>query len=421
MGEKFELYIVARSTEILKALDQTIKNINKLEAKKKKVTGRSIFLVLGEEVSEIDFYVKQLNNIINLYRKIFLVRKTAKYDTEFHGLEQRLLEIIADLEAFKIILKHQINIQERDENREEQAMQRLEDALNTESVQALEFERVLERALSKEEKKVWSSAKKALEKYKGSFLFRARLKLQPQLRLCLVGALFGLIACGDATVPDTQTIPVTREYVASQPIEIKRVSEFNNFKNIYNVLIYCADEGERAGVIQTLKSRNSRRSARAKFSVTRNSSIYEVNNYKVRGTGSTARREAVKIKIVVRGQTIPQVDGGYQLITLRGHVDDMPILYNQTESYQSPNAIYLLGGCTSAKFAASIADSNKAIIADKQTGESANNTYLLIQLLDLSLKYDTWDALKGELSRRSSRFVSQTYFVNEELDGYVIR
>ncbi len=61
MGEKFELYIVARSTEILKALNQTIKNINKLEAKKKKVTGRSIFLVLGEEVSEIDFYVKQLN------------------------------------------------------------------------------------------------------------------------------------------------------------------------------------------------------------------------------------------------------------------------------------------------------------------------------------------------------------------------
>jgi len=37
------------------------------------------------------------------------------------------------------------------------------------------------------------------------------------------------------------------------------------------------------------------------------------------------------------------------------------------------------------------------------------------------LKYDSWSSLKSELSRRSSRFVSQTYFVNEELDGYVVR
>jgi len=421
MGEKFELYIVTRSTEILRALDKTIKKINKLEEKKKKITGRSIFLVLGEEVSEIDSYVQQLNNLINLYRKIFLVRKTARYDEEFHSLEQRLLEIIADLESLKIVLKHQINIQELDKDREEITFKRLQEALNTESVQALEFERVLERTLKKEEKKIWSSAKKTLEKYKGSLLFRARLNIQPAARLCLVGALFGLIACSDNTVPDTENRPVQREYVAPQPKIIKRVSEYNNFKNIYNVLILCADEGERIGVIQTLKARNSKRSARAKFSVTRNGTIYEVNNYKVRGTGSTARRDPVKIKIIVEGQAIPQVDGGYQLITLRGHVGDMPRLYEQAKSYQSQNAIYLLGGCTSAIFAATIADSNKAIIADKQTGESANNTYLLIQLLDLSLKYDSWSSLKSELSRRSSRFVSQTYFVNEELDGYVVR
>ena len=128
----------------------------------------------------------------------------------------------------------------------------------------------------------------------------------------------------------------------------------------------------------------------------------------------SGRIEQIRVNIVVRGQTIPKVSGGYQLITLRGHTQDMMPLFKDTQNYEAPKVLYLLGGCKSVKFVPEIITSTRAVIADNYVGESANNTYLLVRVVDVSRKVNTWDSLSRDILSDSDRAKLKTYFPGME-------
>ncbi len=409
-----ELYVITKNTEILRALASSIKHLNTLQEKKSSATPETIFSILGEEKAELDFYISQLKNIIALFNKLYTVRRVNTFDAQYQNLETKLLEIMRDVQEYKTIIELRIQMKSRNPDRELQALEKIRQALNKESVESLIFQKVLQRALQKEDLLSWSEVQRALQPFQeGSFSFfgnRAVFSVLPSMRLCAVIALFGLIACND---PEQQT-PVRQQTTTVQESRaLPQLEDLSHFNQIQNVLILCANDSEKAGVIQTLKERNGRRKKSAQFHIEKRGDVSVIDDWAVKDTRGNLRR--VKVTIVSYGQEIPTTRGGYQLITMRGHTGDMEKLFSEASKYEATYTTYIFGGCEGDQFVQEFMIPRRAIIADREVGEAANNTYLLTLIIDRMGQQSSWASLSRDIRGLSQRATSQTFFPGDSL------
>ncbi len=407
-----EGYVTTKNIEILRAITASIKHLNNLQAKKASVSKQTIFSLLAEEKAELDFYITQLKNLIALFNKLYTVRKVSTFDAQYQNLETKLLEIIADVQEYKTIIELEIQTKSRNISRELQAIEKIRQALNKESVESLNFQIVLQRALQKEDLEAWKSLQNGLKPFQEGSWFtfgRPVFSILPSMRLCAALALFGLVACNDPEQPISSRPQTT----VQESIILPQLEDISHFRNIQNVLILCANDSEKTGVLQTLKERNSRRKSSAQFHITKSGNASVIDDWPVKdGRGNIHR---VKVTIISYGQNIPSVSGGYQLITLRGHTGDMETLFKEASEYESAYTTYIFGGCKSTPFIEEFMTSRRAIFADRGVGEAANNTYLLTIVIDRIGLQSSWNSLNSDLKGLSQRAASQTFIPGDDL------
>ena len=153
----------------------------------------------------------------------------------------------------------------------------------------------------------------------------------------------------------------------SGPIQTDPLNEFSNRK----VLAYTANQGEKIYVLDTLRGRGVR---------ARRSGVYHKANF-----------EGGEITIVRQGQEIPRVSGGYDIITTRGHTNNMANLYDVATEYAADNSIFILGGCQSFQFLPNLARPHRAIMAGTGTENGGQNTYTLLRVMKGIARGDSWD------------------------------
>jgi hypothetical protein len=183
----------------------------------------------------------------------------------------------------------------------------------------------------------------------------------------------------DLYVPDILSERTTEERT------VNPLSQFGNQR----VLAYCANQMEKDYVIETLGDHDNRiRSV-------------NINNDETQATIVNAHGTEVNVDIIMNGENIP--GDNYDIITLRGHVQDMLPLQTDTESHEADNTLYILGGCRSAQFIDDLAESNRAVVASTATGYGPMNTYLLLRVIDEMDNNDTWQELNRDLRANSQR------------------
>jgi hypothetical protein len=187
------------------------------------------------------------------------------------------------------------------------------------------------------------------------------------------------------TTPEHRPTPQTIEAPRSVPERIAPLTQFDN----RTVLAYCANEMEKDYVLETLQNNNNEVR-----------SIY-VNDSETQATIINAHGNAVSVDIKVRGERIPSRN--YDIITLRGHVQDMLPLQRDTQSHEAEKTLYVLGGCRSAQFIDDLAQPNRAVIASTSTGYGPMNTYLLLRVIDEMDNNQTWEEMNSDLRRNSAR------------------
>jgi len=416
-----ELYVTTKNTETLRALAASIKHLNSLQEKKKSATEQSIFPLLGEEKAELDFYITQLKNLIALFNKLYTARRVNTFDAQYQSLETKLLEIIGDVQEYKTIIEIELQTQSRNPARENQALDKIRQALNKESIESLNFQTVLQRALQKEDLPSWTAVQKALMPFREGSLFlfgnRNVFSVLPSMRLCAALALFGLVACNEPEQQNTRSTPQIQQQSSQTQVQesiiLPQLDDISYFNHIQNVLILCANDSEKAGVIQTLKERNGRRKKSAQFHIEKRGNASVIDDWPVKDNRGNIQR--VKVNIVSYGQEIPSVRGGYQLITLRGHTGDMQNLFSEASKYEATYTTYIFGGCEGVQFVQDFMTSRRAIIADRQVGEAANNTYVLTLIIDRMAQQASWDALNRDIKGLSQRAASQTFLPGDSL------
>ena len=185
-------------------------------------------------------------------------------------------------------------------------------------------------------------------------------------------------------VPD----PVPTPAPEPEPTRERTANPLNQFDN-QRVLAYCANQMEKDYVIETLGDHNNRiRSV-------------NINDNETQATIVNAHGNEVHVDIVMDGETIPE--DNYDIITLRGHVQDMLPLQRDTQAHEADNTVYLLGGCRSAQFIDNLAEPNRAVIASTATGYGPMNTYLLLRVIDEMDNNNTWEELNRDLRANSQR------------------
>jgi hypothetical protein len=162
-----------------------------------------------------------------------------------------------------------------------------------------------------------------------------------------------------------ETRPVQRQ---PQQIPLDQLSNFGH----QSVLAYCSDQVHVNYVMETL--RVQARAAR------RLDSGFRMTTSEGNGI-TTIRFGDTTIKVVKNGQTIPQVRGGYDVITLRGHVWDMSRLYNDASAFEASNTYYIVGGCRSDGQIVAHASADKAMSAGTESENGVNNTDFLVEYL----------------------------------------
>lgn len=409
-----ELYVTTKNTEILRAITSSIQHLNKLQEKKASASEQTLFSVLAEEKIELDFYIEQLKNLISLFNKLYTLRRITSFDAQYQDLETKLLEIIRDVQEYKTIIELEIQTKSRNLSREQQALEKIRLALNKESLQALNFQKVLKTVLQKEDLAAWTNVESSLGSFKEGSWFsfdRSVFSFVPSMRLCATLALFGLVACNE---PEPQT-PVRQQTTVQQERKVlPELEDISHFNNLHNVLILCANDSEKAGVIQTLKERNSRRKGSAQFHIEKRGNASVIDDWPVKdGRGNIHH---VKVTILSYGEDIPSIRGGYQLITLRGHTGDMETLFKEASKYEGTYTTYIFGGCEGIQFVEEFMTPRRAIIADRQVGEAANNTYILTVIIDRMAQQSSWDSLNADIKGLSQRAASQTFLPGDSIE-----
>ena len=191
-------------------------------------------------------------------------------------------------------------------------------------------------------------------------------------------------------VPDPRPEPTPRPQPRPAPEQTRdqTASPLNQFSN-ERVLAYCANQMEKDYVIETLRDHNN--SVRS----------ININDNETEATIVNAHGNEVYVDIVVEGENIP--GDNYDIITLRGHVQDMLPLQRETVSHEADNTLYILGGCRSAQFIDDLAEPNRAVIASTTTGYGPMNTYLLLRVIDEMDNNNTWQEMNRDLRANSQR------------------
>ena len=423
--------VLGGEVKVLTELRRIITSLNEIQDLKSRTN--DICEKLGLIQREREFvleYATQLELLHSIVRKLFSRRTTRAFDNEVQALMLNFVEIIRDLQEYASVLNTEIETRRLNMGGENSSLQKLVRAFNLESVESNELLRKLDSLGGKQEVEAHRRIESILRKFQESWFSARTFMLKPMSRACVVVALFGAVACGDSNVVEAPRAPqqeqvsrdheiirarqheqVSQNYQIVQQVNQVQLEEFSRFRP-KKILIYCANQGEKVAVIQTLKDRNQMRKSTAKFKIKDVNGISIIDDWAVKD--SSGRIEYVKVNIVVQGQTIPTVSEGYQLITLRGHTQDMMPLFEDTQKYEASKVLYLLGGCESVQFIPQIITTTRAVIADNYIGESANNTYLLIRVVDLSRKVDTWDSLSRTILSNSDRAQLRTYFPGME-------
>ena len=409
--------ILGREVEVLTNLREIIDSLNEVQNLKYRTDDIKEKLNLIERERKIILeYQGQLELLHSIVRELYSRRTTRAFDNEVVALMQNLVVIIRDLQDYANILQTEIETQRLNIGGENNSLRKLTSAFNLESVETNELLRKLDSLGGKQEVNAYRRIEGLLRRFQESwFSVRRIFMIKPIARLCVVVALFGAVACGDSNVVEAPRAPqqeqASRDHEIVQQVNQTQLEEFSRFRP-KNILVYCANQGEKIAVIKTLRERNQMRKSTAKFSIIEENGISVIKDWAVKD--SLGRIEYVKVNIVVQGQTIPTVSGGYQLITLRGHTQYMMPLFENTQNYEAPKVLYLLGGCKSVQFIPQIITTTRAVIADNDVGESANNTYLLVRVVDVSRNVDTWDSLSRTILSDSDRAKLKTYFPGME-------
>ena len=408
---------LGREVEVLTNLREIIDSLNEIQNLKYRTDDINEKLNLIERERKIILeYQAQIELLHSIVRELYYRKRTNAFDNEVVALMQNLVVIIRDLQDYANILQTEIETQRLNIGGENNSLRKLRSAFNLESIETNELLRKLDSLGGEQEVNAYRRIESILRRFQeGWFRVRKIFMIKPIARLCVVVALFGAVACGDSNVVEapraSQQERVSRDHEIVQQVNQTQLEEFSRFRP-KNILVYCANQGEKNAVIKTLQDRNKLRKSTAKFSIIEENGISVIDDWSVKdGSG---RIEQIRVNIVVRGQTIPKVSGGYQLITLRGHTQDMMPLFKDTQNYEAPKVLYLLGGCKSVKFVPEIITSTRAVIADNYVGESANNTYLLVRVVDVSRKVNTWDSLSRDILSDSDRAKLKTYFPGME-------
>ncbi|NQV12579.1 twin-arginine translocation signal domain-containing protein [Candidatus Uhrbacteria bacterium] len=194
-----------------------------------------------------------------------------------------------------------------------------------------------------------------------------------------------------------------REYVEPAGIE--------NFRDLSGgVLIITANEAEETGVMLTLRDRSRKREEReagAGFTFDKRGVLNRAIGKADILNGDQVESQQVPIVIANAedwGNEDLQKrigDEHFAMIQLRGHTDDMPVLYELARDKMSPHATVLFGGCRGAKKIPEYYDPNHPIIADTGTGESAVNTYILMRVIDEIGTCENWEELYVRLEENA--------------------
>ncbi|MAF99455.1 MAG: hypothetical protein CMH61_02480 [Nanoarchaeota archaeon] len=171
------------------------------------------------------------------------------------------------------------------------------------------------------------------------------------------------------------------------------IDPINEFKNIDNILVYCADQSEKQMVLDTVRSRNRLRRRGNKLRI----------NFNGNDGTMQVRDGDVRMNVVVQGQAIRRVNGGYDMIQLRGHTNAISGLLQDTLPHKAEHVIVYFGGCNSYQFIADNAREDVALIGGVGTAYGSQNTYMLLKLPREIDRSNSWQDLKTRFASQSDR------------------
>jgi hypothetical protein len=398
-------YVSSKVAWLLGEFNLAYEKVNSLQARKQKVSQNKYHEVVAQESIELQYLVSLFQQLQKLYENIYRVRKTSIYDEEFLALQGDISRIVTVIQHYQNVLDAYLHSGQETPRAEQTALEDMRVTLNNMSRSEEHMHDAMENALSGPLKKQWRRLRKSLTKLSRVPLLPGAFRLKPVHALCVTGLLSCLVACGDDQPNDS---PVTRPPVTQQN-PLPELDSYSEFREVKNVLILTANQGERIAVIDTLKERRSKRKSTAKFSIDPyRGGAFKIPSFKIKDAAGNISE--VTIYIVEQGKRIPEPTGGYQIISLRGHTTDMPVLFNSAKEFEAEHVTYILGGCESTGFVRDYQTERRAIIAQNGIGFSAMNTYTLIRWLDQGQKFSTWDALVGNLRRSSQQMTNEVWF-----------
>jgi len=162
----------------------------------------------------------------------------------------------------------------------------------------------------------------------------------------------------------------------------KPLDSISNFKNIRNVLVVAANQGEK------LMADDQFGTLLPDFGRLRSNGVF------------LYKRGDMNIYLLRQDQQIPDLE--YDVIQLRGHTTQMEGLYDVSKNYKSDNAIILLGGSAAGQFVPEMADKNTAVMArDETINNGSQNTLMLSYVLNDLNKFETWKGFR-DFTRQNS-------------------
>lgn len=192
------------------------------------------------------------------------------------------------------------------------------------------------------------------------------------------------------------------EFHAEAP---KSLEQFRDLSS--GVLILTANDGEQAAVSETLRARNAKRSAAAKFQIARSGPLLKatthVRTFEDRDRSRPAQHalREVPVYVVTRDDvdSVRELRGKkFHMVQLRGHTGDMPGLYEEAKAFMAAQSLLVLGGCEGVQFIPEFSTPDHPVIADSHIGESAVNTYMIVRLIDDIGISTSWQDLHGKIA-----------------------
>src|SRR3989344_4525605 len=291
---------LGREVEVLTNLREIIDSLNEIQNLKYRTDDINEKLNLIERERKIILeYQAQIELLHSIVRELYYRKRTNAFDNEVVALMQNLIVIIRDLQDYANILQTEIETRGLNIGGENNSLRKLISAFNLESVETNELLRKLDSLGGEQEVNAYRRIESILRRFQeGWFRVRKIFMIKPIARLCVVVALFGAVACGDSNVVEAPRAPqqeqVSRDHEIVQQVNQTQLEEFSRFRP-KNILVYCANQGEKNAVIKTLQDRNKLRKSTAKFSIIEENGISVIDDWSVKdGSG---RIEQIRVNI----------------------------------------------------------------------------------------------------------------------------